>query len=149
MISTKWLAYQFKDETDFLMIFRPHMSIWFSTNVKILMFIKWSYPPPSASNYNMLTIELRMDIMFWTHNPMSFKTHILFAFVLKLTPNHIPLNCRCVIKKSNQQRVVYLYGKYYLLKHGNLLFLFIFIFIKHSTGEQRVFVGHRFSTHLW
>ena len=45
MISTKWLAYQIKDETNFLMIFRPHMSIWFSTNVKILVFIKWSYPP--------------------------------------------------------------------------------------------------------
>ena len=44
----------------------------------------------------LMTIEPTIVSIFWAHIPISFKTHDIFlVFVLRSTPNHIPLRESC------------------------------------------------------
>ena len=61
---------------------------------------------------NVLIIKLKMVIIFWTHNPISFWTLLFLVSILGDTPNHIPLKYFGVqLRKRNRySRIIYLNG---------------------------------------
>ena len=59
--------------------------------------------PPSIA----LTIGSRMVIVFWARSPISFRMYVFSVDVLGVTPNHIPLEHRCSIKRRNLTKHVY------------------------------------------
>ena len=67
------------------------MNILFITNVEILLFIKWSYSPPNHVDYWALNDKhvLRMSFNF-------FWSHVFMVYVLRSTPDHIPLDYMCL-----------------------------------------------------
>ena len=92
-----------------LMIFGAHMHIVFISNVKIFVFVKWSYrstsnyPPPHPQS--CVTTKLRRVIILWARNPITFK-HMPFT---KGGHSIVKLNTTCGQNK-------YTFGK---LHHQN------------------------------
>ena len=78
----------------------------FSIKAKIRVLIKWLYRLPQSIT---LTIESRMVNIFQVHRVQSLQNMMPFlVFVLRSTPNHIPLECRCNCYRYVGFRHVYL-----------------------------------------
>ena len=86
----------------FLIFVGAHMNIVFIVKVKIHDDIKWSYRFPQVcwflSPYGN---------MFWARSPISSE-YMSFECVLRSTPNHTTLKCRCLIRKSNHKGMLIL-----------------------------------------
>ena len=65
---------------------------------EILAFIKWSY---RTTPYIMLSIELRIIIIFLSAHSKKINTRVVLVFVLEAASNHVPLEYKCSNKISN------------------------------------------------
>jgi hypothetical protein len=94
-ISARWLANPNCACSHLPLSFGAHINICFIIKVKILMLIKWSYTSPPTKKKIMLNIEPRIVSIFWACSPIYLKHLSFVVSVLRSTPNHKSLKCRC------------------------------------------------------